>query len=231
MKPTRVLISGISGRMGQRVLHCLQKDQKQFECVGGVDRSGENYTSFKDIDVPVDAIIDFSHPSLLEELLFWAISKKVKVVTGTTGLQKKEQELLRKSGEEIPLFFAPNMSFGINILGVILKNYLPFFNGFDFRMKEAHHVNKKDKPSGTALHLEKIIEESAKQKLRELEVLREGEELGMHRIEAQSSQEKIIFEHQALSRDVFAKGAVDALTWLLEKPKGFYTVDDYFKIK
>ena len=94
-------------------------------------------------------------------------------------------------------------------------------------LKDIHHKGKKDSPSGTALRLLNLFPPGLR-KLVKIQSVREGETFGTHRIEIQAAGEKLILEHQALSREVFAEGALTALSWLAERPPGFYTPENLY---
>ena len=217
----KALVCGLSGRMGQ-ALEEVSALKKQFQIVQGVNNkkelAGLNAKKF-------DVVIDFSAPDLFREMLQWSIKNKKAFVSGTTGLTPADHANLKKASQEIGVLWAPNMSLGIQVMKNILEK-LSSIDSWDFQIEEAHHKNKKDSPSGTALFLQQSLEKAVGKKLPKALSIRGGGVFGDHKVLALSDEETITIEHRALNRRVFADGAWRAAEFLQEKKKGLYTLAD-----
>lgn len=221
MKKVKVGLVGASGRMGLEIAKILEADPR-CELFFPVTR-GQKLDSKE--AAKVDVWIDFSAPEVFPEVLKVASKNKTPVVCGTTGFGPKEKSLLKKYGTKIPLLWASNMSLGVAVLNEALKVFSSIAN-FDYQIEEIHHNKKKDKPSGTAITLQENLEKAVGRKLPEPLAIRGGGVYGVHKIFAMSDEEVITFEHSALNRTVFAKGAVNAAIWLATQKPGLYTIRD-----
>lgn len=230
-KLNSIAIVGASGKMGQEIHHILNlKKISHF----GITKSGkaENYekvfqmksASFQN----ASGIIDFSLPEAFGDVLQYAIKNELPLVCGTTGLSAQQMNEMKKAAQTIPILWSANMSIGIAVLKKAIQNFSAL-SGFDFQIEEFHHNQKKDSPSGTGIALQQVLQESVDQKLPEILSIRAGGIIGTHKIHAVSNEEHLIFEHQALSRRVFASGAVQAYLWLQKQKKGLYTIEDMIR--
>ena len=230
-KKMKVGLVGASGRMGQEITEIL-KTKNGFELHLAVCRSASlaefaytrvtpNCVEAKEVDI----WIDFSSPELLKKLLAVAVKNKTPVVSGTTGLSTADLAALKSSARSIPVLWASNMSLGVAVLAEALEVFSRI-RGFDFQIEEFHHNRKKDRPSGTAKTLQEKLEKAVGRKLPEPISIRGGGIFGIHKIHAMAEEEHIVFEHMALNRAVFARGAVEAAQWLCLKKKGFYSMRD-----
>jgi len=230
-KKLKVGLVGASGRMGQEITEIL-KTKDHLELYLAVCRSaslGEfTYTrqtpqcpEAKDVDVWVD----FSSPELLKKLLQVALKNKTPVVSGTTGLSSTDLGALKRAAKSIPVLWASNMSLGVAVLTEALSVFSRISN-FDFQIEEFHHNRKKDKPSGTAKSLQEKLEHEVGRKLPEPLAIRGGGIFGVHKVHAMAEEEHLVFEHMALNRAVFARGAIEAALWLCSKKKGYYSMRD-----
>ncbi len=169
------------------------------------------------------------------------------VVIGTTGFSKQELEDLKPYSEHAPILVSPNMSLGVNLLfrlveiaSSVLKN-----RGFDVEVLEIHHRYKKDAPSGTALRLEEIVSQAmnlqrkvhgrdgiSPREIDEVGVmaLRGGDVVGEHTVYFLGFGERLELTHRATSRDIFARGAIEAGRWIKGKPAGWYSMFDVLGI-
>ena len=212
----KIGIFGARGRMGQEVLAVLK------------ETFGENsYLAVSDLKSPlckeIKIWIDFSSPSGFTEIFHFCQKNKTALVSGTTGLSKAQMKAMEQT--TIPLLWSPNMSLGINILLKALRA-LKGAEGFDFQVEEFHHRQKKDKPSGTAMLIQEELESFLGVRLQKPLSIRGGGIFGIHKVWAMSNEETITFEHQALNRRVFAKGAVQAVQWLRKQKPGFYSLQN-----
>ncbi|TNE43913.1 MAG: 4-hydroxy-tetrahydrodipicolinate reductase [Deltaproteobacteria bacterium] len=189
-------------------------------------------------------VIDFSHPSVLQKVVDAALSSKASLVCGTTGLSPEQIAILEEAGKQIPVLFSPNMSVGVNLLFVIAEQVARSLGeDWDTEVMEIHHRFKKDAPSGTAIRLAQHIADGRDLSLEEkgrysreggdcerqpLEIgvqsLRGGDIPGEHTAFFCGFGERIELTHRALTRDIFARGALRAASWLDGKPAGFYNM-------
>lgn len=246
---TRIILSGCFGKMGMAITSCVAS-RNDCEIVCGIDVSNGTadfpvYSSFNEInDIDADVIIDFSHPSVLEGLLKYAVSKKMPAVIATTGLTEAQTAQIREASKSAPLFFSANMSIGVSLVSELAKKAAKVLqNGFDIEIVEAHHNQKIDAPSGTALMLADSISEaldekpvyefdrhSKRMKRNKNEIgihaIRGGTIVGEHEIIFAGPDEVIKISHSAFSKQLFANGSVNAGIFLVGKPAGFYTMKD-----
>lgn len=221
MKKLKVGLFGASGRMGLEITKVLEasEDCELFLPLARGEKLDEKKAA------KLDVWIDFSSPEGLGHILKIASRYKTPVVCGTTGFKTKEKNLLAQYGKEVPLLWASNMSMGVAVLNEALKVFSSI-SDFDFQIEEIHHNKKKDRPSGTALTLQENLEKAVARKLPEPLAIRGGGVFGVHKIFAISDEEMLTFEHTALNRTVFAKGAVRAAAWLAFQKPGLYGIRD-----
>lgn len=246
---TKILLSGCSGKMG-RVIGALVKDDPSCEIVGGIDLVDDGTLSFPvfsapdKVDVKADVIIDFSHPSCLIPVMDYASSNRIPVVVCTTGLTPEQKAYMSAKGTETAVFFSANMSLGVNVIIDLAKRATNVLeDNFDIEIVEAHHNRKLDAPSGTALYIADAINDAAKEKKEyvydrhSVRKKREKKEIGIHAIRGGTivgehtvifagNDEIIELKHTALSRDVFAEGAIAAAKFMAGKTNGMYDMND-----
>ncbi len=225
----KVGVVGAGGRVGLE-LEKLIKDSTDLEPTLGIGHRSlgfkENRHHFSDSTAKeLHVVIDFSTPELLEKTIEFCLKQKVPLVSGTTGLSSDQLSKLETAAKTIPVLWAPNMSLGVAVLKKAL-NVFKTISHFDFQVEEWHHRHKKDSPSGTAVmlktELEKIIEKSTPPTM----VMRAGGIYGVHKIYATSDEEIIQFEHTAINRTVFARGALTAARWIIKQKPGSYSMSD-----
>ncbi len=222
----KIFIVGAQGRMGLEIQKIIKKTKGALFC-GGIARTakGSLLTSFKDLNYKPDLVIDFSSPDMLMQSLFWCQQNKVPLLSGTTGLTETHFVALKKASKKTPVLWTANTSIGVQMVKDLLRS-LPLPGHYKVQMTEWHHIHKKDKPSGTAIVLQNILNEK-RAGLPKPKSIREGEIVGTHRIEISSNEEVITIEHKAVRRAVFARGAVEAGIWLANKRPGLYSMEDY----
>jgi 4-hydroxy-tetrahydrodipicolinate reductase len=224
----KIFIVGANGRMGQEIQKVLKKTEGVVFC-GGISREAKGLvlTSFAELkkNPKPDLVIDFSSPETFFEALNWCVDHKTPFFSGTTGLSEKHFAALKKASQKIPILWTANTSIGVQMVKDILRA-TPLPSHFKVQMTEWHHIHKKDKPSGTAIVLQKILNEK-RANLPKPKSIRKGEIVGTHRIEITSGEEVITIEHKAIKRAVFARGAVEAGIWLANRHTGLYTMEDY----
>ncbi|MBQ8765620.1 MAG: 4-hydroxy-tetrahydrodipicolinate reductase [Clostridia bacterium] len=245
---TRIILSGALGKMGKAIASCVD-NRNDCEIVAGVDIASAEcnfpiFKSFNDINVDADVIIDFSHPSVLNDLLVFAKEKKIPAVIATTGLNDEQIEDIKYASKDVPLFFSANMSIGVSLVSELAKKAAKVLGGsFDIEIVEAHHNQKIDAPSGTALMLADSISEvlqekpiyefdrhSKRMKRTKNEIgihaVRGGTIVGEHEIIFAGPDEVIKISHSAYSKQLFANGSVNAGLFLVGKNPGFYNMKD-----
>ena len=246
---TNIILSGCNGKMGKVITACVANNN-DCRIVAGVDINTEAlsnfpvYSSFDEIKETADVIIDFSHPSVLNDLLAFAKAKKLALVLATTGFSASQTELIKSAAKEIPLFFTFNMSLGINLLVALSKKAAEVLSGnFDIEIIEKHHNQKLDAPSGTAIMLAEAINETLDHKMmyeydrhskREkrpsneigIHSIRGGNIVGEHEVIFAGHDEVITLAHRATSKEVFAIGALKAALFMKGKQNGIYDMNN-----
>ncbi len=243
----KVLINGISGRMGQEVYKVI-KGSSECEVVCGVDKIATEidvpvYDNINDISGDIDVIIDFSLPEATMQILEYAKKTLVPIVIATTGFSKEQLEIIDNYSKEIPIFISSNMSYEINLMCEMVAKLAKQLTESDIEIVETHHRNKVDSPSGTALMLANSMNEAldnqmeymydrhaTKQKRNNKEIgissIRGGTEVGKHTVLFLGDNESFEITHTVTSRSIFAKGAVKAALFLVNKDKGLYNMKD-----
>lgn len=247
---TNIIMNGCNGRMGRMITDIANKDT-DVQIVAGIDAYDKVtndypvFTNIFDCNVDADVIIDFSTASAVDDLLKYAVEKKIPVVLCTTGLTSEQLDNVQKASEKVAILKSANMSLGINTLMKILKVATEVLanRGYDIEIVEKHHNQKLDAPSGTALALADCINQvlnneydytydrsSRREKRPEKEIgisaVRGGTIVGEHVVIYAGIDEVIEIKHTAYSRAVFAKGAVDAAKYLASKETGMYNMAD-----
>ena len=240
-----VTITGANGKMGG-VIASIIKERSDCQVISGIDlntKPKDDFTIYakpQELPVKPDVIIDFSHPSALNDLLEYCLSTGTAVVLATTGYDEAQIAKIKKAAEQIPVFFTFNMSLGINLLCKLAKTAVEVLGGqFDIEIVEKHHNQKIDAPSGTAIMLANSINETLDNKYQYVydrhsqRKKREKNEIGMHAIRGGTivgehdiifagRDEVITLSHSAASKEVFAVGAVNAAVFLAEQQAGLY---------
>ncbi len=247
---TRIIMCGCNGAMG-RMITGIVKDDSEAEIVAGIDMADNGQTDFpvfssiSDCNVEADAIIDFSTPKILTEILTYSKQHKVPAVLCTTGYSDEQLAEIEAATTETAILKSANMSLGINTLLKLLQDAAKVFagEGFDVEIIEKHHNQKLDAPSGTALALadsineamgnqyEYIYDRSQRRQKRDkkelgLSAVRGGTIVGEHDVIFAGTDEVITFSHTAYSKAVFGKGAVAAAKFLKGKESGRYDMAD-----
>ncbi len=229
-------ISGICGKMGQRILK-IAKETDHINVVFGLEKQGHPQAGQEIEGTPVvsdiekikdcDCLIEFTTPKATIEHLSAIVKFKKSIVVGTTGLTEDQQEKIKEAAGKIPLIFAPNMSTGVNLLFDLIKTAAKILKSYKVDVTEAHHIHKKDAPSGTAKKIVQILnEEGFNFNNEDVNAIREDEIVGDHKVIFDSDTDKIELSHSAKTRDIFAQGSVKAALWLEGKAPGFYTMKE-----
>lgn len=244
----KIVVYG-AGVMAQYVKESIINSKNEF--VGFVDPLGKgDFINLKgeNVNVEYDAIIDFSHFSLIDDVLEAGIAKKVPVLVATTGHTEEQLKKIEKAAELIPVIKATNTSLGVNIVNEIVAFATKLLKDFDIEIVEKHHNRKIDAPSGTASTLLEIVKENlddgndyrtvygregySKRAEKEIGVhaIRGGNIVGEHTVIYAKNDEIIEIKHEALSRKMFSDGAVKAVEFLKGKDAGKYTMRDVLGI-
>lgn len=256
MKKINITITGALGRMGKTLLKEIRR-YKTFKLYNLIDLKNIKFQGFKitklnqDCFPNTDIIIDFSRPKACLKILKYALKFRKKLIIGTTGFTEKENKIINKASKKIAIFKSGNMSPGVNILEFILKIVSEkITDKYNIAISDDHHKNKIDYPSGTALMLANAIAVGNKKKLKSMYgksflnkqniftknkinffIKRKGKTIGIHSVQFNNSYEKIEIKHEAFSRTLFAKGALDAAIWLDKKSKGLFNMRDMYDLK
>lgn len=220
----------------------IGEDAGQLANVQSLDVNITNQLAFG----PDDVVIDFTLPDALEGVIEAALEAKCSLVCGTTGLEGSHKQQLAKAAETIPVLYSPNMSVGVNLVFLIARSMAQMVPElFDIEVFEKHHKHKRDAPSGTAIRLAEMLAEGRNQVLSEvarmsregadcarvpgeigIQTLRGGDIAGEHTAFFCGPGERIELTHRATSRDIFARGALQAAAWLNGKEPGLYSMFD-----
>jgi len=257
MKKVNITITGALGRMGKILIKRISAnknlklfsltDLKSGKIINGIKTQKNNLEAFKKTDV----IIDFSKAKASLEVLRYAKKLKKKVVIGTTGFTKQQNNLIKNYSKKIAIFKSGNMSLGINLLEYIvnaLSKKIP--NNYYIGINDDHHRKKIDYPSGTALMLANAVSKGKNKNLETIKgkiflnkkgnlqknkvnffITRKGNTIGKHSVIFNNKVENIELKHTAFSRELFADGALNAAIWINKKNKGLFNMQDMFKLK
>jgi 4-hydroxy-tetrahydrodipicolinate reductase len=234
----RAVVCGANGAMGKLICAALGD-----AVIGRVSIDGENGVprTFAELgDVNADVVIDFSHHTAIADVLAYAKAIGSAAVIGTTGHTAEEKALIFAAAEEIPVFYAGNVSLGIAVLCRLVKQAAAFFPDADIEIVEIHHTRKVDAPSGTAHMLFNAVKEvrpeavencgrsgEGKRTKNEIGVhaLRMGNVVGIHEVHITTANQSLVLKHESGSRAMLADGAVDAAKFMVGKGKGLYDME------
>tara|TARA_B100001093_G_scaffold480273_1_gene509993 strand:- start:485 stop:1261 length:777 start_codon:yes stop_codon:yes gene_type:complete len=258
MKKINLTVTGCLGRMGQQLIRSA-KNNKDFKIVSltenkkvnrkliGINPQLNTSNAFKKTNV----IIDFTIPRCTLEVLKIASKLKKRVVIGTTGFTKVQEEIIKKYSRKIPILKAGNMSLGVNLLMYLTEiASRSLDNNFLSKIYEVHHKRKVDYPSGTALMLGNGIATGKNKNLQTLigkkylnkksfpyskkinfNSIRKGEVIGEHEVKFSSGKEIITLNHESFDRALYSEGALTAAKWLKNKKPGLYSMRDLLNFK
>jgi 4-hydroxy-tetrahydrodipicolinate reductase len=258
MRKINLSISGCMGRMGQQLIKSSKKNG-DFKLVSltenrlinkkiaGIRPTINNAEAFKNSNV----IIDFTVPRCTLEILKIASKLKKRVVIGTTGFSKRQENLIKNYSKKIPILKAGNMSLGVNLLMYLTEIASSSLgNNFLSKVYEVHHKHKIDYPSGTALMLGKGIADGKNKNFYNLigkkylnkksfpyakkinfNSIRKGGVIGEHEVRFSSGKEIIKLNHESFDRALYSEGALSAAAWLMSKKVGLYSMRDLLNFK
>ena len=234
----RAIVCGANGAMGKLICAGLGD-----AVIGKVSIDGENGVprTFDELGpVSADVVIDFSHHTAIFDVLAYAKRIGSAAVIGTTGHTPEEKALIFAASEEIPVFYAGNVSLGIAVLCRLVKQAASFFPDADIEIVEIHHTRKVDAPSGTAHMLFNAVKSvrpeayencgragEGKRTKNEIGVhaLRMGNVVGIHEVHITTANQSLVLKHESGSRAMLADGAVDAAKFMVGKSKGLYDME------
>lgn len=250
----RIILNGCCGKMGTAITNCIN-DFPGMEIIAGIDKFPKENWSYKifksanEINIEYDVLLDFSRADSLKDLMNLTEKTKKPLVICSTGFSDEDLEYINEKSKTLKLFRSANMSIGINLLGAVLRKVAPMlYDNFDIEIIEKHHNQKVDSPSGTALLLADAIKESLTDTVkyvngREGHSKREKSEIGIHAIRGGNivgdhdvlfagTGEVIEFNHKAISRDVFAIGALKACEYMAAvNAPGLYNMEDVLNLR
>ncbi len=258
MKKINLAITGCMGRMGQQLIKSANKskffnivslteNKKLNKKISGITPQINSSDAFKKSNV----IIDFTVPNCTLEILKIASKQHKRVIIGTTGFTKKEENLIKNFSKKIPILKARNMSLGVNLLMYLSEiTSKSLGNNFLCKINEVHHKHKIDYPSGTALMLGKGIADGRNKNFYSLigkkylnkksfpyskkinfNSIRRGEVIGEHEVRFSSGKEVIKLNHESFDRALYSEGALTAAAWLMSKKAGLYSMRDLLNFK
>lgn len=243
----RIILSGALGKMGRAVCAAAEKES-EYEIVAGVDMLADSapamgfpiYSNIGKVTEKADVIVDFSRPDALPMLLHYAQANRLPLVLASTGYNKNDKLSIEYAAENIPIMCSSNMSLGVNVLKMLSATASSALSGsFDIEIIEKHHSQKVDAPSGTAMMLADAVNTAAGGDLEyvydrhERSMPRPKKELGLHAVRGGSitgdhtvlfaGQDEVIeLTHRAYSRNIYALGALKAVSYIVKMPNGLY---------
>jgi 4-hydroxy-tetrahydrodipicolinate reductase len=218
-----IALVGASGRMGTRIAALAAED-------AGIVISARLGRAMRDQPAAgVDVVIDFSSEEGTRSALAFARERRAALLVGTTGLGAETKAQLAAASREIAVLVAPNTSLGVAVTRKLSRIAAELLGGagWSVDLVESHHDRKKDAPSGTALAIAESLAQGGMPVAPDrIHAIRAGDTIGEHEIRFAGPSERIHLMHQAVSRDLFAAGALRAARWLAGRAPGGYCMDD-----
>ena len=212
-----LFVNGSSGKMGSSIINLVSK--------------AENVSIINSI-MDCDVVVDFSRPESSMSMVKKCIENKKPIVIGTTGFNNEQLQIIKEASQNIPVLLSYNMSKGIFFLKESIKDFLlKNQHNFECVIHEVHHTEKVDSPSGTAIELEKTINNNDTNKIISsirIESKRVFGVNGIHEVRFFNNNDSIVFKHEALSRNIFSEGALAIAKSILKKEPNLYSVKDFF---
>lgn len=266
---TRVAVIGAAGRMGRNLIVACHEDNA-LELTVATERQGSSFVGvdsgelagldkngveiINDLNAVIDefdVLIDFTVPEATLEIVELCRRTKKSLVIGTTGFTDQQRKKIQSAGEQISIVMAPNMAVGVNLCFKLLDIAARVLgNDVDIEIIEAHHRDKIDAPSGTALGMGEVIADALGRDLKEcavygrqgrtgsrdrgiigFETIRAGDIVGEHTAMFADIGERIEITHKASSRMTFARGAVRAARWIIQHETGLFDMQDVLGLR
>lgn len=250
MNRLNIGVNGASGRMGQEVIKAIEDNHGcyslKFAKSSRLVSNRDYILDFPDSAFDVDVVIDFSLPFATIDVVKWCKSNKLPLVIGTTGFSKDEVKFIDDAAKHIPILLSPNMSLSVNVLFAMAKKIGAVLPNAEVEIFEAHHKNKKDSPSGTAIRIgeciangrgecfedvavysrDRIVDVTRNPKEIGFSVMRAGEVIGKHSTFFFMGGEELTITSEITNRKSFAEGALLAARFLKNKEVGLYSMMD-----
>ena len=246
MNPTKIIVTGAKGRMGQTLVACAERNP-ELQVAGQIDLGDQLLPLIKEVDV----VIDFSFHDATAQFAAVCAAHRKALVIGTTGHSEAEKSQISSLKSNIPIVWASNYSTGVNTLFWLTRKAAEILGpNFDLEVVEMHHRMKKDAPSGTAATLAEILAAVRKQQLSKvirhgrqgivgertpaeigMHSLRGGDVVGDHTVIFAANGERLELTHKASSRETFAHGALRAAQWVVHQKPGLYDMQDVLGLK
>jgi len=244
----KILLNGCSGKMG-KVIASVISEFPNLSIVAGIDKYKAElgfpiFDCPDDVTIEYDVLLDFSRADALADLLELTTKTLKPIVLCSTGYTENDLKTINDKSKYLPIFKSANMSLGVNLINSVLKKITPLLYGnYDIEVIEKHHNQKVDSPSGTALLLADTIRDAISETThyvhgRDGQKKREKNEIGIHAVRGGSivgdhdvifagTGEVIELTHKAISREVFAIGALKACEYMgaISEP-GLYNMED-----
>ncbi|MDB2451355.1 4-hydroxy-tetrahydrodipicolinate reductase [Gammaproteobacteria bacterium] len=212
-----LFVNGSSGKMGSSIINLVSK--------------AENVSIINSI-MDCDVVVDFSRPESSMSMVKKCIENKKPIVIGTTGFNDEQLQIIKEASQNIPVLLSYNMSKGIFFLKESIKDFLlKNQHNFECIIHEVHHTEKVDSPSGTAIELEKTINNNDTNKIISsirIESKRVFGVNGIHEVRFFNNNDSVVFKHEALSRNIFSEGALTIAKSIIKKEPNLYSVKDFF---
>ncbi|SNS03553.1 dihydrodipicolinate reductase [Anaerovirgula multivorans] len=238
-------IWGIDGKMGQMIVD-IAKDNDYWTSIEGVSEN----IPVSELSKKPDIVIDFSHPTAINEVVAYCRENSIPLVIGTTGFTEEGLKLIEDASLKIPILKATNMSIGMNILFSLVEQAARILKNrctLDIEVIESHHNRKKDAPSGSAKTIVASIEKGLGEERKHVfgrsgqcprekgeigvHAIRGGNIVGVHEVDFIGEMETIKITHEAYDRSIYARGALQAAKFLIDKPSGMYNIKDVLNIQ
>ena len=225
----RIVVAGAKGRMGGRICELIEATP-DLTLAAAIDR-GDSLEAT--LAAGADALIDFTSAEASARNALLAADARVPVVIGTTGMSEAQSAAIMEAARAVAVLRSSNMSIGVNVMWCLIEQAARSLgNGFSVAIEETHHAHKLDRPSGTAKTMAECAAVSGR-RAEEIAIAsrREGEVVGDHTITFASPGETLAISHHAVTRDIFAAGAVAAARWIVGKPARLYGMADVLGLR
>lgn len=247
MRIVKLGLSGESGKMGQAIQDFLKINQSQFTIIAKIN-SASTISDIQHLCRVCDVVIDFSHRSVVKDLIYFSAQFSTNIFIGTTQLEEEHFDFMQLYAQDIALVYSYNTSLGANLLENLSIKASTILHDYDTEILDIHHKHKKDSPSGTALAIGKSIAATRGinfnthaifdrhiQGVRHKDditfaSIRGGEICGDHQVMFAGKNEVMTISHRALSRRSFVEGSLYAANWLVDRAPGLYSMKDVFDL-
>ena len=244
--PIKVSVAGSGGKMGLAVIDAVRAD-KALALAATFDVGDDAAKAIAACEV----VVDFTRPEGTLMHLEHCLKTGKGMVIGTTGFSDSQKKTLAEAAKRIPIVLSPNFAVGVNAVFKLAETAAGILgDGYDIEIIEAHHRHKVDAPSGTALKLGEIIAGQWKRSLKEdakhgregdvgarpgkeigFHAIRGGDIVGEHTVVFAGTGERIEVTHRSASRATYAQGALRSARFLMDKPNGFYDMQDVLGLR